>query len=153
VTAGNAPGLNTGAAALIVAEAAWAPRRGLKPLARLVSYGIAAVEPGMFGIGPVPAVRQALERAGWRIGDLQRMEINEAFAAIAAACTQELGLSEDIVNVEGGAIAHGHPIGASGAVLATRILHSMRRDGLKRGIVTLCIGGGQGIALALEMLG
>jgi acetyl-CoA C-acetyltransferase len=153
VTAGNAPGLNTGAAALIVAEAEWAQRRGLKPLARLVSYGIAAVEPGMFGIGPVPAVRQALERAGWRIGDLQRMEINEAFAAIAAACTQELGLSEDIVNVEGGAIAHGHPIGASGAVLATRILHSMRRDGLKRGIVTLCIGGGQGIALALEMLG
>jgi acetyl-CoA C-acetyltransferase len=153
VTAGNAPGLNTGAAALIVAEAEWAQRRGLKPLARLVSYGIAAVEPGMFGIGPVPAVRQALERAGWRIGDLQRMEINEAFAAIAAACTQELGLSEDIVNVEGGAIAHGHPIGASGAVLAARILHSMRRDGLKRGIVTLCIGGGQGIALALEMLG
>jgi len=101
----------------------------------------------------VPAVRQALERAGWRIGDLQRVEINEAFAAIAAACTQELGLSEDIVNVEGGAIAHGHPIGASGAVLTTRILHSMRRDGLARGVVTLCIGGGQGIALALEMLG
>ena len=153
VTAGNAPGLNTAAAALIVAEAEWAQRRGLKPLARLVSYGIAAVEPGMFGIGPVPAVRQALERAGWRTGDLQRVEINEAFAAIAVACTQELRLPEDIVNVEGGAIAHGHAIGATGAVLTTRILHSMRRDGLKRGVVTLCIGGGQGIALALEMLG
>jgi acetyl-CoA C-acetyltransferase len=117
-----------------------------------VSYGIAAVEPGFFGVGPVPAVRQALERAGWKTGDVDRAEINEAFAAISIACLRELGLSEDIVNVEGGAIAHGHPIGASGAVLTTRILHSMKRDGLKRGIVTLCIGGGQGIALALEML-
>ena len=108
------------------------------------------VEPGMFGIGPVPAVRQALDRAGWKIGDVQRVEINEAFAAIALACLRELGLSEDVVNVEGGAIAHGHPIGATGAVLTTRLLHSMARDGLKRGVVTLCIGGGQGIALALE---
>jgi len=95
-------------------------------------------------------VRQALERAGWTAKDVQRVEINEAFAAIALACLRELGFSEDIVNVEGGAIAHGHPIGASGAVLTTRLLHSMKRDGLKRGIVTLCIGGGQGIALALE---
>jgi acetyl-CoA C-acetyltransferase len=153
ITAGNAPGLNSGGAAMVVAERAWAEKRGLQPMARLVSYGVAAVEPGMFGIGPVPAVRQALERAGWKVGDVQRIEINEAFAAIALACLRELGLAEDVVNVEGGAIAHGHPIGASGAVLTTRLLHSMKRDGLKRGVVTLCIGGGQGIALALERVG
>jgi acetyl-CoA C-acetyltransferase len=119
-------------------------------MARLVAYGVGAVEPGMFGLGPVPAVKQALARAGWKAADIERIEINEAFAAIAIAVTKDLGLSPDIVNVEGGAIAHGHPIGASGAVLTTRILHSMKRDGIKRGIVTLCIGGGQGIALALE---
>ena len=152
ITAGNAPGLNTGAAAMIVAERGWAEKNGLKPMAKLVSYGIAAVEPGFFGLGPIPAVRQALDRAGWSIGDVQRVETNEAFAAIALACLRELGFAEDMVNVEGGAIAHGHPIGASGAVLATRLMHSMQRDGLKRGMVTLCIGGGQGIALALEML-
>jgi acetyl-CoA C-acetyltransferase len=152
ITAGNAPGLNSGAAAVIVAERGWAEKNGLNPVARLVSSGIGAVEPGLFGIGPVPAVRQALERAGWKTADLERVEINEAFAAIAIACTRELGLAEDIVNVEGGAIAHGHPIGASGAVLTARLLHSMKRDGLRRGVVTLCIGGGQGIALALEML-
>jgi acetyl-CoA C-acetyltransferase len=152
ITAGNAPGLNTGAAAMIVADRDWAEKNGLKPLARLVSYGIGAVEPGMFGLGPVPAVRQALERAGWSIKDVDRVEINEAFAAIAIAVTRELGFAEDMVNVEGGAIAHGHPIGATGAILTTRLLHSMERDGLKRGVVTLCIGGGQGIALALERL-
>lgn len=152
ITAGSAPGLNTGAAAMIVAERAWAEKNGLQPMAKLVSYGIGAVEPGLFGIGPVPAVRQALARAGWSAADVQRVEINEAFAAITLACLRELGFAEDIVNVEGGAIAHGHPIGASGAVLATRLMHSMKRDGLKRGIVTLCIGGGQGIALALEMI-
>jgi len=152
ITAGNAPGLNTGAAAMIIAERGWAEKNSLKPMAKLVSYGIAAVEPGFFGLGPIPAVRQALDRAGWSIGDVQRVEINEAFAAIALACLRELGFAEDIVNVEGGAIAHGHPIGATGAVLATRLMYSMQRDGLKRGIVTLCIGGGQGIALALEML-
>jgi acetyl-CoA C-acetyltransferase len=152
ITAGNAPGVNTGAAAMVLADEAWAARRGLAPVARLVSYGIAAVEPGMFGLGPIPAVKQALERAGWRLGTVERVEINEAFAAIAIAVTRELGLPQDIVNVEGGAIAHGHPIGATGAVLTTRLLHSMRRDGLKRGVVTLCIGGGQGIALALETI-
>jgi len=115
-----------------------------------VSYGIGAVEPGMFGLGPVPAVRQALSRAGWKIADIQRIEINEAFAAIAVAVTRELGLSEEIVNVEGGAVAHGHPLGATGAVLTTRLLYSMQRDDIKRGVVTLCIGGGQGIALTLE---
>lgn len=152
ITAGNAPGLNSGAAAMIVVERGFAEANGLRPMARLVAYGVAAVDPGFFGIGPVPAVRQALARAGWRVSDVDRAEINEAFAAIAIACTRELGLAPEVVNVEGGAIAHGHPIGASGAVLTTRLLHSMERDGLKRGIVTLCIGGGQGIALALEMI-
>ncbi|HWA42540.1 MAG TPA: acetyl-CoA C-acetyltransferase [Hypericibacter adhaerens] len=150
ITAGNAPGLNSAAAATLLASEAWAEARHLEPVARLVAYGIAAVEPGYFGLGPIPAVKQALARAGWSIGDLERVEINEAFAAIAIAVTRELGLPEAIVNVEGGAIAHGHPIGATGAVLTTRLIHSMRRDGLKRGIVTLCIGGGQGIALAIE---
>lgn len=152
ITAGNAPGLNSGAAAVIVADAKWADKRNVRPFARLVSYGVGAVEPGMFGLGPVPAVRQALERAGWTIGDLERIEVNEAFAAIVIALMQELGLSQDIVNVEGGAIAHGHPIGATGAVLVTRLLHSMRRDRIRRGMVTLCIGGGQGIALAFESI-
>jgi acetyl-CoA C-acetyltransferase len=153
ITAGNAPGLNSGAAAMVVAERGFAEARGLTPVAQLVAFGVGAVEPGMFGIGPVPAVRQALERAGWSIGDVERIEINEAFAAIVLAVSRELGLAEDVVNVEGGAIAHGHPIGATGAVLTTRLLHSMKRDGLRRGVVTLCIGGGQGIALAVEMLG
>ena len=152
ITAGSAPGLNSGAAAMVVAERAWAEKNGLAPTARLVSYGIGAVEPGFFGLGPVPAVRQAFARAGWSVGDVGRVEINEAFAAITLACLRELGFAEDIVNVEGGAIAHGHPIGATGAVLTTRLLHSMARDRLKRGVLTLCIGGGQGIALALEML-
>ena len=152
ITAGNAPGLNSGAAAVFVADAKWAEKRKLTPSAKLVSYGVGAVEPGMFGLGPVPAVGQALERAGWSIGDLERIEINEAFAAIVIAVMQELGIPEDIVNVEGGAIAHGHPIGATGAVLLVRLLHSMQRDAIRRGMVTLCIGGGQGIALTLERL-
>ncbi len=152
ITAGNAPGLNAGAAAMVVADRAWAVAQGLAPMARLAGYGVAAVEPGLFGLGPVPAVGKALARAGWTLGDIERIEINEAFAAVPLAVAQDLGLPEDIINVEGGAIAHGHAIGATGAVLVTRLLHSMRRDGLRRGMVTLCIGGGQGIALALEML-
>src|SRR6516162_6859316 len=152
ITAGNAPGINSGAAAMVLTDRQWAEARGLAPMARLVSYGIAAVEPSMFGLGPIPAFRQALERAAWKLGDVERIEINEAFAAIAIVVTRELGLPQDIVNVEGGAIAHGHPIGATGAVLVTRLIHSMRRDGLRRGIVTLCIGGGQGIALAVEVI-
>jgi acetyl-CoA C-acetyltransferase len=152
ITAGNAPGINSGAAAMLVAGRDYADAHGLESAARLVSYGVAAVEPGMFGLGPVPAVPIALERAGWKIGDVQRIEINEAFAAVPLAVAAKLGLPHDIINVDGGAIAHGHPIGATGAVLVTRLIHSMRRDGLKRGVVTLCIGGGQGIALALEII-
>src|ERR1700676_1396262 len=152
ITAGNAPGLNDAASAVVLADGSWADKRGLAPTAPLVSYGIAAVEPGMFGLGPIPAVRQALQRAGWDIGSVERVEINEAFAAIAIVVARELGFAEDIVNVEGGAVAHGHPLGATGAVLTTKLIHSMRRDGLRRGLVTLCIGGGQGIALAIETL-
>jgi acetyl-CoA C-acetyltransferase len=152
ITAGNAPGLNDAAAAMVITDKTWAEKHGVAATARLVAYGIAAVEPGMFGLGPIPAVKQALQRAGWEIRSLERVEINEAFAAIAIVVARELGLPDDIVNVEGGAVAHGHPIGATGAVLTTKLIHSMRRDGLKRGIVTLCIGGGQGIALAIETL-
>jgi acetyl-CoA C-acetyltransferase len=152
ITAGNAPGLNDAAAAMVLADQDWAEKRGIEPAARLVAYGIAAVEPGMFGLGPVPAVKQALQRADWAIDSIERAEINEAFAAIAIVVARELGLSDEIVNVDGGAVAHGHPIGATGAVLTTKLIHSMRRDGLKRGLVTLCIGGGQGIALAIETL-
>lgn len=150
ITAGNAPGLNSAASAMIVAERRFAEAKGIVPMARLVAHGVAAVEPGMFGLGPVPAVRKALERAGWSLGDIERIEINEAFAAVPLAVGRELGLPPDIVNVEGGAIAHGHPIGATGAILVTRLLHAMKRDGIRKGMVTLCIGGGQGIALALE---
>jgi len=152
ITAGNAPGLNTAAAAMIVADRAFAEAKGLEPMARLAGYGVAGVEPGMFGLGPIPAVRKALARAGWALGDIERIEINEAFAAVPIAVARELGLPEDLVNVEGGAVAHGHPIGATGAILVTRLLHAMKRDGITKGVVTLCIGGGQGIALALEAL-
>ena len=152
ITAGNAPGLNAGAAAMIVADRAWAETNQLQPAVRIAGMGVGAVDPGLFGLGPVPAVKQALERAAWPLASVERVEINEAFAAIAVALVGELGFSEDIVNVEGGAIAHGHPIGATGAVLSVRLIHGMQRDNLKRGIVTLCIGGGQGVALALERI-
>jgi acetyl-CoA C-acetyltransferase len=152
ITAGNAPGLNSAASAMVLADAEWAQQHRLQPLARIASYGIAAIEPGMFGMAPVDAVKQAVSRAQWRIDDVERFEINEAFAAIVLAVQQELGIAPDRVNVEGGAIAHGHPIGATGAILSTRLMHSMKQDGKKRGIVTMCIGGGQGIAVALEIL-
>jgi acetyl-CoA C-acetyltransferase len=152
ITAGNAPGLNDGAAAMVLADESWAVKRGMRPVARLVSYAVAAVEPGMFGLGPLPAVKQALQRAGWDLSSVQRVEINEAFAAIAIVVARELGFAAEIVNVEGGAVAHGHPIGATGAILVTKLIYSMRRDNLRYGIVTLCIGGGQGIALAIEVL-
>ncbi|MDD7973466.1 thiolase family protein [Roseinatronobacter alkalisoli] len=150
LTSGNAPGVNAGAAAMVVSDRAWAEKHGLKPAARLAGYGVAAAEPEMFGMSPVPAVEKALTHAGWTLGQLERIEINEAFAAVPLAVMQALGLPEDIVNPEGGAIAHGHAIGATGAVLVTRLVHAMQREGLARGMVTLCIGGGQGIALAIE---
>ena len=137
---------------MLVAERSIAESKGMLPMARLVAYGVGAVEPGMFGLGPVPAVRLALQRAHWALSDIERVEINEAFAAVPLAVAAELGLPHDIINVDGGAIAHGHPIGATGAILTVRLLHSMRADGVRRGIVTLCIGGGQGIALAIEAL-
>ncbi|NKL21781.1 thiolase family protein [Rhizobium leguminosarum] len=152
ITAGNAPGLNSGASAMIVADQDYAEREGLKPIARLVSYAVGAVEPERFAVGPIPAINLALQRAGWKLAEVERMEINEAYAAVPLAVMKSLGIPEDIVNVEGGAVAHGHPIGATGAILATRLLHSMRRDGLKKGLVALCIGGGQGISLAFELV-
>lgn len=152
LTAGNAPGLNSGAAAMVVAERGAAESRGLAPMARLAGFAITAVEPGMFGMAPISAVKLAVQRAGWKLDDVERFEINEAYAAIAIIVAGELGLDEERVNVEGGAVAHGHPIGATGAILTTRLLHAMRREGLRRGVVTLCIGGGQGIALALEAM-
>ncbi|MFZ0870979.1 MAG: thiolase family protein [Rhodanobacter sp.] len=152
ITAGNSPGLNSGAAAMLVAERGFAEAQGLAPLARLAGFAVTAVEPGMFGIAPVSAVKLAVQRAGWNMDQIERIEINEAYAAIAIVVARELGMADERVNVEGGAVAHGHPIGATGAILTTRLLHSMRRDSLRRGVVTLCIGGGQGIALALEML-
>ncbi|HWW69362.1 MAG TPA: acetyl-CoA C-acetyltransferase [Duganella sp.] len=152
ITAGNAPGLNSGAAALIVADRATAERLGLQPLARLVASSVVGVEPGQFGLGPVPAVNKALARAGWALSDVDRFEINEAFAVVPLAAARRLSLPEDVINVEGGAVAHGHPIGATGAILTVRLLHAMRRGLARRGVVSLCIGGGQGIALAIEKL-
>lgn len=152
ITAGNAPGLNSGAAAMVVAELGAARARGLVPMARLAGFAVTAVEPGMFGIAPVTAVQRAVRHAGWNLQDVERFEINEAYAAIALIVARELDLDEARVNVEGGAVAHGHPIGATGAILTTRLLHAMQREGLQRGVVTLCIGGGQGIALALERI-
>lgn len=152
ITAGNAPGLNSGAAALIVAHRATAERIGLEPIARLAAVGIAGVEPGRFGLGPVPAVSRALHRAGWSLGAVDRYEINEAFAVVPLAVAQQLSLAEDAVNPDGGAIAHGHPIGATGAVLMVRLLSAMKQGRAERGVVTLCVGGGQGIALAVEKI-
>jgi acetyl-CoA C-acetyltransferase len=152
ITAGNSPGLNSGASAMIVTHRAFAELHDLPLSARIVAFGISAVEPGLFGIAPVPAIRQAVQRAGWTLSQVGRFEINEAFAAVPLAVMKELSIPDDVVNVDGGAIAHGHPIGATGAILTTRLLYSMRRDGIARGIVTLCIGGGQGIALALECI-
>ena len=150
VTAANASGLNDGAAALIVMRADEAERRGLTPLGRIASWASAGVDPNIMGIGPVPASRRALEKAGWSIGDLDLIEANEAFAAQALAVGRELGWDADKVNVNGGAIAIGHPIGASGARVLTTLLYEMGRRDAKKGLATLCIGGGMGIALCVE---
>ena len=150
VTAGNASGLNDGAAAVMVMTAKKATALGLKPLARIASYATAGLDPALMGMGPVPASTKALERAGWRAQDLDLLEINEAFAAQACAVNQEMGWDTSKVNVNGGAIAIGHPIGASGCRILVTLLHEMVRRDAKKGIASLCIGGGMGVALTLE---
>jgi len=150
VTAANASGLNDGAAALVLMSAADAKARGLEPLARIVSSATAGVDPAVMGTGPIPASRKALEKAGWTVADLDLVESNEAFAAQSLCVLRELGLDPDKVNVNGGAIAIGHPIGASGARILTTLLHEMKRRGSKKGLATLCIGGGMGVAMCVE---
>lgn len=152
VTAANSSGLNDGAAALVLMTEAEAARRGITPLARIASWATAGVDPSIMGIGPAPASRKALQKAGWRIADLDLIEANEAFAAQACAVGKELGWDTSVVNVNGGAIAIGHPIGASGARIANTLLFEMKRRGSKKGLATLCIGGGMGIAMCFEAL-
>ena len=150
VTAANASGLNDGAAALVLMSADEAERRGLAPLARIASWAHAGVEPEIMGAGPIPATRKALEKAGWSVGDLDLVESNEAFAAQSLSVVRELGLDPAKVNVNGGAIAIGHPIGASGARILTTLLHEMKRTGARKGLATLCVGGGMGVAMCVE---
>ena len=150
VTAGNASGINDGAAAIVVMSAEEAKKRGLQPLARVVSWATAGVDPAVMGSGPIPASRKALEKAGWRVKDLELVEANEAFAAQALAVNKDMGWDPSIVNVNGGAIALGHPIGASGARVLVTLLHEMGKRNAKKGLATLCIGGGMGIALCVE---
>ncbi len=150
VTAGNASGINDGAAALVLMSAEEADRRGLKPLARIASWASRGVDPSIMGTGPIPASKAALERAGWKVADLDLVEANEAFAAQACAVNKDMGWDPAIVNVNGGAIAIGHPIGASGARVLTTLLYELQRANKKRGLATLCIGGGMGIALCVE---
>ena len=150
VTAANASGLNDGAAALVLMSADEAKKRGLTPLARIASWANAGVEPDVMGTGPIPASKKALEKAGWSVADLDLVESNEAFAAQSLCVVGELGLDASKVNVNGGAIAIGHPIGASGARILTTLLHEMKRSGAKKGLATLCIGGGMGVAMCVE---
>jgi acetyl-CoA C-acetyltransferase len=150
VTAGNACGINDAAAALIIMPREKAKELNLKPRARIVSYAIAGVDPAYMGIGPVPATRKALSRAGWKLDDLELIEINEAFAAQYLACERELAWNRDIVNVNGNGIALGHPVGCTGARLVVTLLHEMEKRDLHKGLATLCAGGGQGFALTIE---
>ena len=150
VTAGNASGINDGAAAVVVMTAKKAASLGLKPLARIVSYATSGLDPATMGLGPVPATQKALKRAGWAVGDVDLFELNEAFAAQACAVNKLLGVDAKKVNVNGGAIAIGHPIGASGCRILVTLLHEMQRSGAKKGLAGLCIGGGMGVAMALE---
>jgi acetyl-CoA C-acetyltransferase len=150
VTAGNASGINDGAAALVLMSAEDARGRGLTPLGRIASWASAGVDPAIMGSGPIPASRKALEKAGWKVKDLDLVEANEAFAAQAIAVNKDMGWDPAIVNVNGGAIAIGHPIGASGARILATLLFEMQRRGARRGLATLCIGGGMGIALTIE---
>ena len=150
VTAGNASGLNDGAAVVVLMTADEAEKRGIEPLARIASWATAGVDPAIMGTGPIPASRKALEKAGWKVSDLDRVEANEAFAAQALAVNKDMGWDPAIVNVNGGAIAIGHPIGASGARILNTLLHELKRSGGKKGLATLCIGGGMGVALCVE---
>jgi acetyl-CoA C-acetyltransferase len=150
VTAGNASGLNDGAAAVVVMSAKKAEQLGLKPLARIAAFGTSGLDPATMGMGPVPATRKALERAGWKAGDVNLFELNEAFAAQACAVNKELGIDASKVNVNGGAIAIGHPIGASGCRILVTLLYEMQRREAKKGVAALCIGGGMGVSLAVE---
>ena len=150
VTAGNASGLNDGAAATLLMSADEAERRGIEPLARIASYATAGLDPSIMGVGPIYASRKALEKAGWSVGDLDLVEANEAFAAQACAVNKDMGWDPSIVNVNGGAIAIGHPIGASGCRVLNTLLFEMKRRGAKKGLATLCIGGGMGVALCVE---
>ena len=150
VTAGNASGINDGAASVVVAGQAAVDRHGLEPIARIVSWGVAGVDPTIMGIGPVPAIKQALERAGLTLEDIDLFEINEAFAAQYLAVEKELGLSRDKVNVNGGAVALGHPVGTSGTRILLSAAYELKRRGEKYAVASLCIGGGQGIAVVIE---
>ena len=152
VTAGNASGINDGAAAAVLMTEAEAARRGITPLVRIVSWATAGVDPQIMGTGPIPASRKALEKAGWSVGDLDLVEANEAFAAQACAVNKDMGWDPSIVNVNGGAIAIGHPVGASGARIFNTLVYEMRRRGAKKGLATLCIGGGMGVAMCVEAM-
>ena len=152
VTAGNASGINDGAAAVLLMSEEEAVRRGLTPLVRIVSWATAGVDPQIMGTGPIPASRKALQKAGWSVGDLDLVEANEAFAAQACAVNKDMGWDPSIVNVNGGAIAIGHPVGASGARIFNTLVYEMRRRGAKKGLATLCIGGGMGVAMCVEAM-
>jgi acetyl-CoA acetyltransferase family protein len=152
VTAGNASGIGDGAAALVISSAEFAARKGLTPMARLVAWGVAGVDPTIMGIGPVPASRIALERAGMSLDDMDLIEVNEAFAAQTVAVETELGIPREKLNVHGGAIALSHPLGASGARITAHLLHALRAGGKRYGLGSACIGGGQGIAVIVEAL-
>jgi acetyl-CoA C-acetyltransferase len=152
VTPGNASGINDGAAAVVLMDADTASKRGLKPMARLVGYGITAVEPSEMGIGPVTAVQSVMKKTGLKISDMDFIESNEAFAAQALAVTKSLGFDPAKVNINGGAVALGHPVGATGAILTVKTMYELKRRNAKYGLITLCIGGGQGIAAIFENL-
>ena len=152
ITAGNSSGINDGASAVLVVEAARARALGLRPMARVVATAVAGVDPAVMGLGPIPATRKVLERAGLNVADLDLIELNEAFASQSIACIRELGFDPEKVNVDGGAIALGHPLGASGGRLVTTLVHSLRRTGGRYGLATMCIGVGQGIAMVVERL-
>ncbi|RPJ56105.1 MAG: acetyl-CoA C-acyltransferase, partial [Acidobacteria bacterium] len=152
VTAGNASGINDGASALVVASERWAREKGREPLARILSYASMGVDPAVMGMGPVPAIRRAMERARLQLADMEVVELNEAFAAQALAVIRELGLDQARVNANGGAIALGHPIGASGARVLTTLLYRLRATGARYGLASLCVGGGMGIAMVVERI-